>query len=55
MFAHFEHEHSKAWSAEIAKYDGYVRIISPQLPQALLTVDMELLSLAPEHGINQQC
>jgi NAD(P)H-dependent FMN reductase len=24
MFAQFEHEHSKAWSAEIAKYDGYV-------------------------------
>lgn len=25
MFAQFEHEHSKAWSAEISKYDGYVR------------------------------
>lgn len=24
MFAQFEYEHSKAWSAEIAKYDGYV-------------------------------
>ncbi|PMD39144.1 flavo protein [Hyaloscypha variabilis F] len=24
MFAQFEHEHSKAWSAEISKYDGYV-------------------------------
>jgi NAD(P)H-dependent FMN reductase len=24
MFAQFEHEHSKAWSAETAKYDGYV-------------------------------
>jgi len=29
MFAQFEHEHSKAWSAEIAKYDGYVWTISP--------------------------
>jgi hypothetical protein len=25
MFAQFEYEHSKAWSAEISKYDGYVR------------------------------
>jgi NAD(P)H-dependent FMN reductase len=25
MLAQFEHEHSKAWSAEISKYDGYVR------------------------------
>lgn len=26
-FAQFEHEHSKAWSAEIAKHDGYVLVI----------------------------
>ena len=26
MMAQFEYEHSKAWSAEIAKYDGYVCI-----------------------------
>lgn len=32
MFAQFEQEHSKVWSAEIAKYDGYVRIPFPQLP-----------------------
>ena len=25
MFAQFEHEHSRAWSAEMSKYDGYVR------------------------------
>ncbi|KAI0913359.1 NADPH-dependent FMN reductase [Ustulina deusta] len=25
--AQFEHEHSKAWSAEIAKHDGYVLVI----------------------------
>ncbi|KAI2623238.1 NADPH-dependent FMN reductase family protein [Hypoxylon sp. NC1633] len=25
--ASFQHEHSKAWSAEIAKYDGYVLVI----------------------------
>jgi NAD(P)H-dependent FMN reductase len=31
MFAQFEHEHSKAWSAEISKYDGYVRI-RPRFP-----------------------
>ncbi len=24
MFAQFEYEHSKVWSAEILKYDGYV-------------------------------
>ncbi|KAH8806333.1 flavoprotein-like protein [Hyaloscypha sp. PMI_1271] len=24
MFAQFEHEHSRAWSAEMSKYDGYV-------------------------------
>jgi NAD(P)H-dependent FMN reductase len=29
MFAQFEHEHSKAWSAEISKYDGYVRTYPP--------------------------
>ncbi|KAI3323161.1 flavoprotein [Xylariaceae sp. AK1471] len=26
-YAKFEHEHSRAWSAEIAKYDGYVIVI----------------------------
>jgi hypothetical protein len=26
-YAQFEHEHSKAWSAEIAKHDGYVLVI----------------------------
>ncbi|KAI0503361.1 NADPH-dependent FMN reductase [Xylaria bambusicola] len=26
-FAQFEHEHSRAWSAEIAKHDGYVIVI----------------------------
>ncbi|KAK5630686.1 hypothetical protein RRF57_006401 [Xylaria bambusicola] len=26
-FAQFEHEHSKAWSAEIAKHDGYIIVI----------------------------
>ncbi|GAW12588.1 hypothetical protein ANO14919_019580 [Xylariales sp. No.14919] len=26
-YAQFQHEHSKAWSAEIAKYDGYVIVI----------------------------
>lgn len=31
MFAQFEHEHSKAWSAEIAKYDGYVRTKFPYI------------------------
>jgi hypothetical protein len=30
MFAQFEHEHSKAWSAEIAKYDGYVWTTFPR-------------------------
>ncbi|KAI0457868.1 NADPH-dependent FMN reductase [Xylaria acuta] len=27
QFAQFQHEHSKAWSAEIAKHDGYVIVI----------------------------
>ncbi|KAI1438349.1 flavoprotein-like protein [Xylaria sp. CBS 124048] len=27
-YAQFQHEHSKIWSAEIAKYDAYVLIIS---------------------------
>lgn len=26
--AQFQHEHTKAWSAEIAKYDGYVMVIN---------------------------
>ncbi|RWA09966.1 hypothetical protein EKO27_g5132 [Xylaria grammica] len=26
-YAQFQHEHSRAWSAEIAKYDGYVIVI----------------------------
>ncbi|KAH8156150.1 hypothetical protein CIB48_g12097 [Xylaria polymorpha] len=28
-FAQFQHEHSKAWSAEIAKHDGYV-LVTPE-------------------------
>ncbi|KAI1814782.1 NADPH-dependent FMN reductase [Poronia punctata] len=27
MYGEFQHEHSKAWSAEIAKHDGYVIVI----------------------------
>ncbi|KAI0199030.1 NADPH-dependent FMN reductase [Astrocystis sublimbata] len=27
QFAQFQHEHSRAWSAEIAKHDGYVIVI----------------------------
>ncbi|KAH6680553.1 flavoprotein-like protein [Halenospora varia] len=26
MYAQFEYEHSKAWSAEMAKYDGYILV-----------------------------
>ncbi|KAI0446644.1 NADPH-dependent FMN reductase [Xylaria telfairii] len=29
QFAQFQHEHSKAWSAEIAKHDGYV-LVTPE-------------------------
>lgn len=35
--AQFAHEHSKAWSAEIAKYDGYVLVTACYVGQVLLS------------------